>query len=219
MELLESDQVQRARARRWQHDAADAQRSVHALRGSGVPGGLSGGRGDCAIRERDRGLPGSELDWLRILHDGVPVQYSKIQAGGATSFQIYFVQRSRVGGIRAGVHQGLPNRVPAFRDEVGNEGTGGDAGGAVAHAIWIPGCGSLRSGRGGWNACDLRAARREESRVVWRAAERSAHSVFSAFVERAAEVAGKSGDDRRRSGAGVALPAIWAEKGRADSAE
>ena len=35
------------------HDAADAQRSVHALRGSGMPGGVPGGWSDRSICERD----------------------------------------------------------------------------------------------------------------------------------------------------------------------
>ena len=86
VELLEPNQVQRARARRRQHDAADAQRSVHALRRSGLPGGLSGGRGDRAVRERNRGFSGSALHRLRLLHDRLPVQHSEIQPGGATRF-------------------------------------------------------------------------------------------------------------------------------------
>ena len=163
--------------------AADAQRSVHALRGSGMPGGVSGGRGDRAVRERNRGFSGSALHRLRILHDRLPVQHSEIQSGGAKGFQMHFVQRPRVGGARTGVHQGVPDGLPAFRDEVGNEGTGGDAGGAAAHAVRIRGCGSLRSSGSGRNARDLRAARREESGAVWRTAEESAHSVFGAFVE------------------------------------
>ncbi len=84
--------------------------------------------------------------------------------------------------------------------------------------FWIRRCGSLRSSGSERNARDLRAARCEKSGALWRAAERSAHSVFGATVERTAEVAGKFGDDRRRCGAGVALPAIWAEEGRTDSA-
>ncbi len=79
MELLEPDQVQRARARRRQHDAADAQRSVHALRGSGLPGSMPGRRRHRAVRQRHRRFPGSELHRLRLLHDRLPVQHSEIQ--------------------------------------------------------------------------------------------------------------------------------------------
>src|SRR5579863_7228592 len=130
---------------------------------------------------------------------------------------MHFVQRPRFGGAGTGLHQGLSNGLPAFRDEAGNEGIGGDAGGAAAHAVWICECGSLRSGGSGRNARDLRATRREESGAVWRIAEGSAHSLFGSFVEGTAEVAGKFGDGWRSGGAGVALLASWAEKSRADS--
>ena len=85
-----------------------------------------------AVRERNRGFSGGELHRLRLLHDGLPVQHSEIQSGGAKGFQMHAVQRSRIGGARAGVHQGVSHGLPAFRDEGGNEGTGGDARGAAS---------------------------------------------------------------------------------------
>ena len=48
-------------------------------------------------------------------------------------------------GTRTSLHQGLPDGLPAFWDEVGNERTGGDSRGATSHKFRIPGCGSLRS--------------------------------------------------------------------------
>ena len=149
---------------------------------------------------------------------GCPFNIPKFSPEARKVFQMHSVQRPRFGRARTGVHQGVPDGLPAFRDEVGNEGTGGDARGAAAHAVRIRGCGSLRSSGSGRNARDLRTARREESGVVWRIAEGSAHSVFGAFVEGTAEMAGKFGDGWRAGRAGVALLASWAEEGRADSA-
>ena len=65
------------------HAAADAQGPVHALRGSGMPGGLSGGRRHRAIRQRHRGFSAGAMHRLRLLHERVPVQHSKIQPDGA----------------------------------------------------------------------------------------------------------------------------------------
>ena len=63
------------------------------------------------------------------------VQHSEIQSDGAKGFQVHAVQRPRLGGARAGVHQGVPDGLPAFRDEIGNEGTGGNAGEAASRRI------------------------------------------------------------------------------------
>ena len=90
---------------------------------------------------------------------------------------------------------------------------------ATSHKLRIPGCGSLRSGRSGWNPRDLCAARCEESRVVWWVAEGSADPLVGAVVERAAEMAGQSGDGRRHCRHGIALLAIWPEERGTDSAE
>ena len=118
VELLEPDQVQRARARRRQHDAADAQRSVHALRRSRLPGGLSRRRRHRAVCQRHRGFSGSALHRLRLLRYRVSLQHSEIQPGRAQSFQMHVVQRSRVGRPRTGLHQSVPHGLPALRHKI-----------------------------------------------------------------------------------------------------
>ena len=121
-------------------------------------------------------------------------------------------------GLEPACIKACPTGCLHFGTKSGDERVGADARGSVARRFRIRGCRSLRSGGSGRNARDLRAARREESGIVWRVAEGSAHSVFGAIVEGPAEVAGKFGDGRWPAGAGVALHAIWAEERRADSA-
>ena len=88
----------------------------------------------------------------------------------------------------------------------------------LRRSVRIRRCGSLRSGRRGRNARDLRPARCEESGAVRRPSERSAYSLVGAAVEKATEVAGQSGDRRRHGRHGIALHAIWPEERGADSA-
>src|SRR5258708_27568485 len=128
------------------------------------------------------------------------------------------VQWPRIGRARTGLHQGLSHWMFAFRNEIGNERTGGNPRRATARELWLPRRGSLRSARSRRNARDLRLARRKESRVVWWVAERSARPALSAAVERAVEVARESGDGCRHRRHGIPLHAIWAEEGRRDQA-
>jgi Fe-S-cluster-containing dehydrogenase component len=90
---------------------------------------------------------------------------------------------------------------------------------ATSHQLRIPGCRSLRSGRSRRNARDLRFARCQESRVVWRTPARSADPLVSATVEGPVEMDWESGDGRRHRRHGPALHAIWPQERRADSAE
>ncbi len=59
----------------------------------GCLAGVPGGRRHRSIRQRHRRFPGSELHRLRLLHDRLSVQYSKIQSEGSQSFQVHALQR------------------------------------------------------------------------------------------------------------------------------
>jgi formate dehydrogenase iron-sulfur subunit len=48
---------------------------------------------------------------------GCPFNIPKVQPGGAQSFQVHVVRGPRERGTRAGVHQIVPDRVPAFRHQ------------------------------------------------------------------------------------------------------
>src|SRR6266568_2187057 len=109
LELLEPDQIQRARDRRPRSDAPDAQRPVHALRRAGVPGGLSGRWRHRAVRQRHRRFSAGALHWLRLLRQRLPVQHSEIQPAGAQSFQVHALRGPRQPGPGAGLHQVVPH--------------------------------------------------------------------------------------------------------------
>ena len=89
LELLEPDQVQRGRACRRQLCLADAQASVHALRRSWLPAGLSSRRRHRAILERHRRLPAGKLYRLPVLCLRLSVQYSKVQSQHEEGLQVY----------------------------------------------------------------------------------------------------------------------------------
>ncbi len=78
VELLEPDQVCRARTRR-QPDVADAQGPVHALRGSGLLARVSGGWRDHQVRKWHRRFSAGELHRLWLLHFRLPVRHSEVQ--------------------------------------------------------------------------------------------------------------------------------------------
>ena len=122
VELLEPDQVQRARARRRQHDAADAQGPVHALRRAGLPGGLPGRRRHRAIYQRHRRFPAGQLHRLRVLRDRMSVQHSEVQPAHQEDVQVYAVLRPRGRGAGAGLHQSVPHRLSALRHQGRHEG-------------------------------------------------------------------------------------------------
>ena len=58
-----------------------------------------------------------QLHRLRLLHDRLPVQHSEVQPHGAQGFQVHVVRGPRHAGARARVHQGLSDRLPAFRNQ------------------------------------------------------------------------------------------------------
>ena len=90
------------------------------------PGCLAACPADGAIVQYANGIVDfqqKQLHRLRLLHHGLPVQYSEIQPDGAESFQMHAVQRPRVRGTRTGLHQVVPHRLSAFRHEDGNERT------------------------------------------------------------------------------------------------
>ena len=79
VELLEPDQVQRARARGRHAAVADAQGPVHALRRAGLPARLPGRRRHRAVRQRHRRLPAGQVHRLRVLRDRLPVRHPEVQ--------------------------------------------------------------------------------------------------------------------------------------------
>ena len=74
---------------------ADAQASVYALRGTWLPGSVSRGWRDRAVFQWRRGFSAGQLHRLRLLHHGMPVQYSEIQFGDQAGVQVFAVHGSR----------------------------------------------------------------------------------------------------------------------------
>ena len=93
---------------------ADVEVSVHALRGSGMPEGVSGARRDRAAREWDRGFQFGQLHWVRVLHHGLPVQRSETESDNGKGVEVFAV--CGPGGCRAGagVHQGMSDELSEF---------------------------------------------------------------------------------------------------------
>ena len=84
------------------------------------PGCLRACPADGAIvqyTQRHRRLPAGELHRLPVLRVGLPVRHSEVQPHDQEGLQVHAVLRSRRPGTRAGVHQGVSDRLPEVRDE------------------------------------------------------------------------------------------------------
>ncbi len=91
-------------------------KTVHALPGSGVRGGMSlpgvaQGSGDRRCQ-----LDCRQVHWLPLLHHHLPVSHSAFPVGGVQSArnQVRVVQPSVGEGVEAGMHQRVPNRCSDF---------------------------------------------------------------------------------------------------------
>ena len=92
---------------------ADPQGRLHALRGSGLPEGLSRAGRHRQVRQRDRRLHLGELHRLRLLHRRLPVQHSADQRQGQQGLQVLVVLGSRECRPGARVREDLPHRAPS----------------------------------------------------------------------------------------------------------
>ena len=100
---------------------ADAQGPVHALHGAGLPHRLSRSRRHRPVRERHRRRQLRRLHRLRAA--ARPVVRSTCRASQAKTgkmAEVHAVRGPGVGRHRAGLHQGLPDRLPAVRHQGGH---------------------------------------------------------------------------------------------------
>ncbi len=193
MELLEPDPFQRTRERRRHADVADAQESMHALRRPRMSRRVPVRWRHRPIHQRHRRFSAGALHRLRLLHYRLPVQHSQIQSGNQARVQVHALCRPRGRRAGAGMHQIVPNRVLAFRQQGRHEVPCGDTRQATSRSLQFFQCGRVRPAgrrRHGRNLC---AARRVRAGKLWRTAEKSARAVDRETMEGSAEVAWKCG--------------------------
>ena len=89
---------------------------MHCAR-AGLPHRLPRARRHRPVRERHRRLPPGPVHRLRLLHDRLPVQRAEVRREDRPRLQVHAVRGSRVGGAAAGVRQGVPDQLPAVRDQ------------------------------------------------------------------------------------------------------
>ena len=121
--------------RRRHADVADAQESVHALRGARLSGRVSCRRRDRPVHQRHRRFSAGQLHRLRLLHHRLPVQYSEVQSEDQARFQVHVVHRSRQRRPRARVHQIVPDGLPALRQQGRHERSRGTPREAASRAF------------------------------------------------------------------------------------
>ena len=103
-----------------QSRVAHPQGWLHALRGPGLPQGLSGSRRHRAVRQRDRRLRQGELHRLRLLREGMPVQHPAHLPGRSQVVQVYAVLRPGRRRPAAGLRQGVPDALHHVRHQGGD---------------------------------------------------------------------------------------------------
>ena len=69
------------------------------------------------VHQRHRRLPAGELHRLPVLRVGMPVRHSEVQQHDEEGLQVHAVLGPRRAGARAGLHQGVSDRLPEVRDE------------------------------------------------------------------------------------------------------
>ena len=116
-ELLEPDQVHRARGReRALHWLMRKDQCMHCAE----PGCLVACPAPGAIVQYTNGIvdfPAGPVHRLRLLHDRLPVQRAEVQPGDQARLQVHDVRRSRVGRAAAGVREGVSDELPAVRHQ------------------------------------------------------------------------------------------------------
>ena len=123
-DLLDADALHRVGGPERQSGVADPQGRLHALRRSGLPGGVPIAGRDRAVRQRHRRFRQRELHRLRLLHQGVSIQHPAPQPGGPEGLQVHAVQRPRRGRPVAGMRQGVPDRRDRVRHQIRHDGVG-----------------------------------------------------------------------------------------------
>ena len=121
---LDAHALHRMGERQGRPRMADPQGRLHALRGSGLPQGLSRARRDRSIRQRHRRFHQRELHRLRLLHQGLPVRHPARQQDRSQILQMHALLRPRHRRRGAGLRQGLPDGRDPVRLEVRHDALG-----------------------------------------------------------------------------------------------
>ena len=109
---------------RRRHRVAHAQGPVHALRGAGCLGGLPGaGRASCQYANGIVDVNPDQCIGCGYCETGCPSTSALPQTTGKMAKCTLCVDRVEV-GLGAGLHQGVPDRVPPVRDQ-GRHGRAG----------------------------------------------------------------------------------------------
>src|SRR5262249_1127612 len=80
------------------------------------------GMRDYPIQEGDGRFAAGQMDRVRILHYRLPVQHSEVQFGNQARLQVHAVFRSGQPGAGAGLHQVVPDRLPALWQQRRHDG-------------------------------------------------------------------------------------------------
>ena len=211
MELLEPDQVQRARTRR-RHRALLMRKDqcMHCAE----PGCLAACPADGAIvqyAERHRGFPAGPLHRLRVLHDRLPVQHPQVQPEGAEGFQMHALRGPRTQGLEPACIKACPTGCLHFGTKADMKELAADPRAAASRAFRLRQCRSLRSARRRRHPRHLCAARCHQSRSLRRPAVRPADSLDRPVLEVAAEMDRQLCDARGAHRDVCPLPALWTE--------
>src|ERR1700730_606342 len=170
---------------------------MHALRRSRLPRGLSLRRLDRPIHQRHRRFAARQVHRLRLLHHRLPVQYSQVQSRDQARFQVHAVRRPCERRPGARLHQGVPYRLPALRQQRRHESTRRAPRQPTPRSLQLSASWRLRSRGRRRHRRHLRPARRHATRNLRWPSEKSQHSVDGEALERSAQVARQRRDDRR----------------------
>src|SRR6185312_755130 len=129
-------------------------------------------------------------------------------------FQVHALRGPRERRPGARLHQGVPHRLPALRQQGRDEGAGREPRQATARAVGFRPRRSLRSGGRRRHPRALRPARRHQSGGVRRPAEQSARPVDGVAVEETPQVARQPRHGRRPDRRLRPLPAFRTEDHR-----
>ena len=173
VELLEPDQVQRARARR-RHACSGSCAKTSACTAP-IPAACAACPADGAIVQYPTASSISSRRTASAASTASPAARSTFPSSIRKPRRCYKCTfcSDRVGaGPRAGLHQSLPHRLPALRHQGRHEGAGRNARRTTARAHLAHQRRRLRSRGCRRHQRHLRAARHHQSRSLWRTAAR-----------------------------------------------